>query len=76
MVFCLFHLRSRIIVLRQSVMERLFPSSKITPRLWFIVCMIRSNSPQPRWSLTEQNFCSMLFSVQNFVSVFPLNHEI
>ena len=40
-----------------------------------MVCIVRSARPQPRWSPTGQKFCSILSSVQNFLSAFPLNPE-
>ena len=60
-VFCLFHLKSLRIVFRLSLIDFGFSSSRITPSLSFIVCMVLFNKTHPLWSLTGPKF---FFDVQ------------
>ena len=40
MIFCLFDRKSRVIVLTQSLIERLFSSNNMTPSRCFFVCSL------------------------------------
>ena len=47
-VFCLFHLKSLMNLLKQSLIGCTFSSNSMTPSLRLMVCIVRSTRPHPR----------------------------